>query len=295
MSTSPDTMARVNTAPSGATDIGGPALNHDSSGSELRLSLGRVLRSEWIKFRTLKSNLILLATTVLAMVAFGLMAAATASGDVSTPNGAPPISNSDPVTIVLSGATFAVLLIGVLGVLIGAREYSSGLIRVSLAAVPARLPVLWAKIGVFLAVALPAMLVAVLLAFYGGNAVLANAGLDSASLSDSGVLRAVLGTAGYLMGIGIIGISLGVLLRSIAGGLATLLGGVLILPELASVLLPDSWDSVLKYLPSNAGSAFTSVVESGDALSPLVGGLVFLGWVVVSVAGAAIVLKRRDA
>lgn len=83
----------------------------------------------------------------------------------------------------------------------------------SLAAVPAQLPVLWAKIGVFLAVALPAMLVAVLLAFYGGNAVLANAGLDSASLSDSGVLRAVLGTAGYLMGIGIIGISLGVLLR----------------------------------------------------------------------------------
>jgi ABC-2 type transport system permease protein len=101
--------------------------------------------------------------------------------------------------------------------------------------------------------------------------------------------------AGYIVGMGLIGLALGVLLRSTAGAVTALLAGVLVLPTLAGALLPDSWDSLLKYLPSNAGSAFTSTVPADSLLGSGAGALVFFGWIVVAIAGAAIALVRRDA
>ncbi len=156
----------------------------------------------------------------------------------------------------MSGADFAVLLLSVLGVLVGAREYSSGLIRTTIATVPARLPVLWAKMLIFTIVTLPMLIVATVTVFFVGTHMLASAGASSAVWGDPGVARAVFGTAVNLTGIGIMGVALGVLTRSIAGGLATLIGGVLVLPTILTALLPPSWGNVLKYVPSNAGAAF---------------------------------------
>lgn len=289
------TSTLVQNARESGSDAGPYAQVEGRSATQYRLNFPRVLRSEWIKFRTLKSNLILLAASAIAMILFGIMAASSSSGDLQGPAGAPPIATDAPVELVLSGANFAVLLIGVLGVLIGAREYSSGAIRTTLAAVPTRLPVLGGKIAVFVLVAIPTMLIAVLLAFEAGTAILTAADVTSASLSDAGAARAVIGTALYLVGIGVIGICLGFLMRSIASGLATLIGGVLILPTLASVLLPESWDGVLKYLPSNAGVAFTSVTSTSTYLSVTTGAIVFCLWLAVAIGGAAWTLKRRDA
>jgi len=263
--------------------------------SSLKLTPTRVLRSEWIKFRSLKSNVILLASTCAALIAFGMLAAAASSGEVKTPHGGPPMAGNGPTSLVLSGANFAVLLLGVLGVLLGSREYSSGLIRTTLSAVPARLPVLWSKVAVLIAVGLPALLISVSIAFGAGTTILTNAGVNSAQWGDPGTIRAVIGTALYLLGIGVIGIALGVLLRSIASGLAVLLGGVLIVPTLAGILLPDSWDSVLKYLPSNAGAAFTTTSAMDGSLSPAIGATVFAAWIVAALIGAAIALRSRDA
>ena len=264
-------------------------------GVEYRQRFSGVLRSENIKFRTLKSNWITLAATCLAIIGFGLMAAAAASGSVSTPNGGPPVNTTEPVSTVLSGAQmFAVLLVAVLGVLIGAREYSSGMVRTTMSAVPARIRSLTARALVFTAWTVPAIFVSVLVAFVAGNAVLESGGVTSAALGDTGVWRVLIGTTGYLVGIGLIGIFLGILLRSIPAGLGTLLGGVLILPSLASVLLPDSWDSALKYLPSNAGSSFTSLTEPDGMLSSGAGVAVFIGWVLLAGIGAALILRRRD-
>jgi hypothetical protein len=113
--------------------------------------------------------------------------------------------------------------------------------------------------------------------------------------SAAGVAGAVLGTIGYLVGIGVIGLCLGVLLRSVGGGLGVVIGGILFLPTLASALLPDSWDAFLKYLPSNAGLSFTSVASPDSMLGYGAGLGVFLGWVALAVAGAAWALMRRDA
>ena len=123
------------------------------------------------------------------------------------------------------------------------------MIRTTLAAVPARLPVLWGKLATFVGVLAPVVLVGVLVSFFAGMAILDAGGATTVSWSDDGVARAVLGTSAYLVGLGVIGVSLGILLRSTAGGIGTVIGAVLFVPTLASALLPDSWDGVLKYLP----------------------------------------------
>jgi hypothetical protein len=90
-------------------------------------------------------------------------------------------------------------------------------------------------------------------------------------------------------------VALGLLLRSTAGGIGTVIGAVLFVPTLASALLPESWDGVLRYLPSNAGQAFTSLSPGDSLLSPGAGMAVFTAWVVVAIGGAAVALVRRDA
>jgi ABC-2 type transport system permease protein len=71
---------------------------------------------------------------------------------------------------------------------------------------------------------------------------------------------------------------------------------LLLAPTLLSAILPSSWeDHILPYLPSNAGSSFTSVVPPDGMLSAGAGGAVLAGWVVVLLGAAAILLRRRDA
>ena len=260
-----------------------------------RITLARVIRAEWIKLRTLRSTWAMLTAVLLTIVGIGAIAAASATGAVEGPRDGGGPGGGDPLSTVLSGSMLAVVLVGVLGVLIGAREYSSGLIRSYLAAVPARLPVLWAKVVAFLLAVVPVVLAGVFVAYVVGMAVLDAGDAPTVSWSDPGTARVVLGTAGYVVGMGLIGLALGVLLRSTAGAISALLAGVLVLPTLAGALLPEAWDGLLKYLPSNAASAFTSTVPTESLLGAGTGVLVFAGWIVVAVAGAAVALSRRDA
>lgn len=263
-----------------------------------RTTTRRVIRSEWIKMRTLRSTWLTIGGMLFALIAFGLIAALTASGQVEVTGGQggpAGFTGTNPVSTVLAGANFAVLIVAVLGAIIGAREYSTGMIRTTLTAVPRRLPVLWGKLTTFIVVVAPVAVVGVLVSFFGGMAILDAGGAATVTWSDDGVPRAVLGMSVYLMGLGVIGVALGILLRSTAGGIGMVLGAVLFLPALASALLPDSWDGILKYLPSNAGQAFTSLNPSDTLLSSDAGMAVFAAWVLFAILGAAIALKRRDA
>ena len=124
---------------------------------------------------------------------------------------------------------------------------------------------------------------------------LSAAGDETASLSDSSAQRVLIGLAGYITGMAIIGLALGLAMRSMPGAIATVIGGVLILPALLTALLPESWRSVLKYLPSNAAAPFTEVNVRADLLALVPGIVVFVGWVVLSIAVAAWLFARRDA
>ena len=153
----------------------------------------------------------------------------------------------------------------------------------------------WAEVVAFLVAVVPVVLAGVFVAYAVGMTVLDGGGVATVSWSDEGTARVVLGTAGYVVGIGLIGLALGMLLRSTAGAISALLAGVLVLPTLAGALLPEAWDGLLKYLPSNAASAFTSTVPTESLLGAGTGALVFVAWIVVGLAAAAAALTRRDA
>ena len=140
----------------------------------IRTTGAKVLRSEWIKMKTLRSTWMTLAGIAFALVGFGLVSALTASGQVDTGSagGPPDFGAGDPVSTVMSGANFAGPIVAVLGAMIGAREYSTGMIRTTLAAVPKRLPVLWGKLATFSALLVPVAVVGVLVAFFGGMLIL---------------------------------------------------------------------------------------------------------------------------
>ncbi|SDU53500.1 ABC transporter permease subunit [Jiangella alkaliphila] len=256
----------------------------------------RVLRSEWAKFWTLRSSWITLGVAVFLLLLLGTIAAYAYSpeqaGDGGGPLGAE--GGSDAVSLALTGVTFGSLAIGVLGVLLSAGEYSTGLIRSTLTAVPRRLPVLWAKVAVIGPVALVLTTMGVLAAFLLGAP-----GLDgeqfALSLSDDGVLRSLAGAGGYLALVAVFGVALGMLIRSTAGAIATLVGVLLILPGLAG-LLPESLNDTLSpYFPSTAGQAVYALDQSSGSLSPGAGLAVFAGWVALALAGAAWRLVRTDA
>ena len=140
------------------------------------------------------------------------------------------------------------------------------------------------------------MLLATVATFLVGQALLGagDAGTATASLSDDGVLRAVLSTAVYLAGIALLGLAFGTLLRSTPAALSALFVLIFLLPGLGSFLLPASVrDDVLPYLPSNAGDAFTSVTPTPDLPPAGEGALVFAAWVLVPLAVAAVQLARR--
>lgn len=261
------------------------------------LTLTRVIHSEWVKLRTLRANWTLLASFVAVFIGFGALAAAFSSGSVSSPHGGgPQMDTSDPLSTVMMGAQFGVLLLGVLGSLAGAREYASRMITATVAAVPRRWQIVVAKATVLAAVVAPAALLASFAAFGIGMSVLSANDAATVSLADGDVLRSVIGMAGYLTAIALLGLALGVLLRSIASSISALVAGILIAPGIAGALLPDSWDTLLQYLPTQAAASFTAVGSSTDAtLGAAAGALVLAAWVVFAMVGAVVSITKRDA
>ncbi|WP_407343766.1 ABC transporter permease subunit [Pengzhenrongella phosphoraccumulans] len=265
--------------------------------ARLKVTLPRVVRSEWFKFASLRSSWITIAVALAVVIGFGALAAAVASGDVQPARGGGPADGAlgiDPTSLSLAGVGLAQIILGILGVLAISGEYSSGMIRATLAAVPRRIPVLSAKAIVIGAVSLVVAVPGALAAFFVGQAIF---GADAnASLSDAGVTQAVLGTGVYLAAIALLGLALGALLRHAAGAIGTLFALLLLAPNLLPLVLPDSWaTTIVPYLPSNAGAAFTSVVPADGLLSAGAGAAVLAGWIVVLLVAAAVLLKRRDA
>jgi ABC-type transport system involved in multi-copper enzyme maturation permease subunit len=262
-----------------------PAYHHDQ-----RVTWLRVLRAELTKFRTLASTAWSLVAATALTVGFGLLYSTLRVTR-------PPRAGAafDATAVSLTGVQLAQFAIGILGVLLITGEYSTGLIRTSLVAVPSRLPVLWGKAATLALVTLAASLPATVVAFRIGQRVLSAEDLDT-SFSQPGVARAVLGSALYLAAVGLFGLGLGALLRNTAGATAALFGALFMLQILIAPL-PESWsDHAYKYLPTPAGSAITAVRPDPTAsFGPWTGFGLFCLYVAVVLALAAWQLRRRDA
>jgi ABC-type transport system involved in multi-copper enzyme maturation permease subunit len=257
-----------------------------------RVSQARVVRSEWTKLRSLPSTAWSLLVTVVSIVGFGVLYCLLRVA--RPPEDPAALAAFDPTAVSLTGVQLAAIAVGVLGVLLVAGEYATGLIRTSLTAVPARLPVLWGKAVVFALTTLVVCLPATLAAFLVGQSILSGKQLDIA-LGHPGVARAVLGSALYLAAVGLLGLGLGALLRSTAGAVAALLG-LLFGPQLLVGLLPGSWsDQLYRYLPVPAGAAVANVRPDPLALAPWNGFALFCLYTAVVLGLAAWRLRRRDA
>ncbi|MET8719001.1 ABC transporter permease [Streptomyces misionensis] len=258
-----------------------------------RVTGRRVLASEWAKLWSLRSTWITLALGLLFLVVFGVIAASRYTSMTGSPRMDRDFARSTALSLSLFGANFAQLALGVLGVLVTAGEYSTGMIRSTMAAVPRRLPVLWCKAAVYGLVALVVGTVGAWIAFLVGSRIVA--GTPAAlTLGHPGVVRGLLGAGLYLGLVGVIGAALGALLRSVAGGISVLVAVFMLVPGLAS-LLPNSWQADLTpYLPSNAGQAMYALTHDATTLAPGTGLLVFLGWTALALAGAAYRLRRGD-
>jgi hypothetical protein len=136
--------------------------------------------------------------------------------------------------------------------------------------------------------------ISVFAAFVIGQSILSSEHIE-ASFGDSGVSRVVVGYVLYLTGVGLLGLTLGALIRNTAGAISALFGVLFVVPIVVH-FLPASWnDAIAKYLPSNAGQVIVDRNPGSDSLGPWTGMFVFFLYVVVGLVLAGVSLVRRDA
>ena len=274
------------------------------------LTFGGVLRSEWIKLRTLRSTfwsyvLIILLTIGLALLIAGAQRGPTAPSGATAATLTAAAQQARWITDATLGINFAQLVVAVLGALVITGEYSTGMIRSSFAAVPARLPVIFAKALVFGVSSFIVSLFSLVVAALVIVPVLQGHDIHP-DLGDGAAWLALVGGAGYLALVGVIAMGIGLLVRSSAAGIASAVGLLLIVPivlrivgGVTSALWPGN---IASFLPSEAGGRLFAYPVTGP---PAPSGVVVLdtwqslavivAWAVVAVGIGCVLVKRRDA
>jgi ABC-type transport system involved in multi-copper enzyme maturation permease subunit len=271
--------------------------------------------AEWTKIRSVRSTLWTLV--IFAVVSLGLTGLLTWLTLHAASQGGRDARGSglltDPVAVILgTGLGLGQLAIGVLGALVITGEYSSGVIRASLLAVPRRYPVLLAKAAVFAALVVVVGEIVAFCSFLIGAAIVNGHPVTASvtvahhvftvhrhltvSLGQPGVTRAVVGAGLYLTVLGLFALAIGALIRHTAGAITAVIGMVLVIFPLAG-LLPGGWGAhVHAYLPTVAGQLVTNdKAQAGQLLSAWQGFGVFCAWTALLIAAGLYFLQRRDA
>ncbi len=295
-------MSATVTAPaSGAAS--GPTTEHTPVRN---VTFWRVLHSEWIKLWTLRSTWWTLGATVVVMVGFALMLALIVQLVGSEMEGASPEDQAamgtmlGGTTVVAAGFEMAALVVAVLGALMITGEYSTGMIRSTFAAVPARLPAFFGKAVVLILVTAVLTTVSLALSWLVTYPML-NANDATVDFGDSDQVRALFGTVLYVTLVALFALGLGALLRHTAGAIFTVVAIFLVVPVIVQVATLAAaqleWVGVVnKLLPSVAGAQITPNAGAfPDVLDPWVGIGVLAGYTALVLVGAATRLKLQDA
>jgi ABC-2 type transport system permease protein len=261
-------------------------------GIRLDSRLRATARSEWIKFRSLRSGPFALAATALTVVVGAWLLGAN---NRSSYLDASPAGQAafDPVFTVLQGIELAQLFVGALGVITVTGEYTSGLIRGTFVATPQRAQVLAMRALVFTAVVWACCTAMSFAAFFLGQSVLSPA--RHAGIGDPGVLRAVFGAGLYLTLIGLLGMFIGVVVRRSPAALA-LLFGLLVVPPIVFVKIPSNISkNVNEYMPGAGERAFHLLQGGAYTLGHWQGLGVLAAYAAVAAVAAFALILRRDA
>jgi ABC-2 type transport system permease protein len=256
----------------------------------------RPLRAEWTKLRTVSGTAWLLIGSVTVTVATGAAAAAS----VRCRSGA--ICQVDPAKLSLAGVQIGQVAVAILAVLAISNEYRTGMIRVTLTAMPHRTAVLAAKAAVVAGLVLAAGTVAVLGSVLAGRLILSGHGFTAAhgyealSLGDGPVLRAAAGSVLYLTLIALLSLGVAVMVRESGFAIGVVLGLLFLFPIIAGVVTNPHWERHLQQIgPMNAGLCIQATVGvRGLPLSPWAGLGVLAAWAAGALLTGGLVLRLRD-
>lgn len=248
------------------------------------------VHAEWTKMRTVASPLWLLLGTVAATVALSI-------GATSVVNCTAGGCGGDTTRLTLMGVYLGQALVGILAVLIISGEYSTGMIRTTLTAVPRRATVFAAKAVALTGVVAVGGTVAVLGSVLAGRLVLPDIGDRALSLSDGPTLRAVFGTVLYLILIGLLSLGVATAVRDSATSIGVVLSLLYVVPIVSQTINDPGWQRMLqKTAPMSAGLAIQATTDLGNLpISPWAGLGVTAGWAAAALLTGSLLLRRRDA
>ncbi|MGP3949693.1 ABC transporter permease [Streptomyces sp. 7N604] len=252
----------------------------------------QVLQSEWTKIRSVTSTIWTLSLAFVVSLALGALISIVTRSTFDTMPARDQLS-FDATYTSFAGMGLGQLAMIVFGVLVVSSEYSTGMIRTSLAAVPQRGTFLFGKIAVASALAFLIGFVTSFGAFFLGQALL---GEHRASIGDPGVLRAVFGGGLYMGLIGMFSMGVAAMLRSPMLSLGILMPFFFIISNILGSV--DATRKVGQYLPDQAGGHIMQVVTPPDDTTPYGpwGGLAIMAaWVAAALVGGYAVIRQRDA
>ena len=254
------------------------------------------LHAEWTKIRTVASPLSLLLGTIAATVALSV-----AVTSVMTCGAAG--CSDDTTKLSLTGVELGQALVAILAVLVISGEYSSGMIRTTLAAMPHRATVLAAKAVTLTGVVAAAGTVAVLGSLLAGRLILPGHGFTAArgypalSLADGPTLRAAVGSILYLALIALLSLGVATVVRDSATSIGVVLGLLYLVPILSQVIGNPHWQRLLQQIgPMSAGLAIQATTDLRSLpISPWAGLGVTAGWAAAALLAGGLLLRMRDA
>lgn len=252
----------------------------------------QVVRSEWTKIRSVASTVWTLSLAVVVTIALGMLISALSRNEFDDMSARDQLS-FDPTFISFAGMSLGQLAMIVFGVLVVSNEYSTGMIRTSLAAVPQRGTFLFSKIAVAAGLALAVGLATGFVTFFLGQSML---GPHRAEIGDPGVLRAVIGGGLYMTLIAVFSMGVATMLRSPMLSLGILMPFFFLISNILGNV--GATKKIGRYLPDQAGSKIMQVVTPVDDDTPYGpwGGLaIMVAWVVAALLGGYFLLKKRDA
>jgi ABC-2 type transport system permease protein len=263
------------------------------AGIPLQVRFQATARSEWNKFRSVRSGpAVLLGTALVVLLGAIILESSNRHGWAAM--SASARASFDPVYTSLLGILLAQLLIGALGVMTVTGEYTSGLIRGTFTATPQRVQVLAMKVLIFVAVVWAWCTALCFGAFFIGQSLLTSPAKHVA-IGDPGVLRAVFGGGLYLTLVGLFGLLIGVVVRHTAGALTALFAIVVVLPVVAATVPGKISSNVAEFLPGNAGDEAWKLLHAGAyTLGPWQGLGVLCAYVAATAVAASVLIRNRD-
>jgi ABC-type transport system involved in multi-copper enzyme maturation permease subunit len=250
-----------------------------------------VIASEFTKIRSVRSTYWTLALLIIVSVG---ISAAIAGGNLSDLHNNPgDRAGFDATQISLIGFFgLGQLIIAVLGALAITSEYSTGMIRTSLTAMPRRGVVYAGKLIVLTSVTLVVSLVTSFASFLVGQAILSGTGVSASLfgsvkvagtiatpapggqgvfmhpgtvlLTPSTVLTAIIGTALFVTLVALIAFGVGAIVRHTAGAITSVIGAMFVVPIIVQ-LLPHTWRwDLIRFLPDSAGRVISVTIGGGN-------------------------------